>query len=255
MCNLILARLAGVLLLLVTLPVHAASVTVFAAASLTDSMKEIAGRYEKQSGDKIVLNFAGSGLLARQIQEGAPADIFFSADESRITALEQQGLLECRVNLLGNTLVAVVLKDSENKISSANDLTSPDVKRVAIGEPKLVPAGTYAKTYLEGKKLWPAIAPKVIPCESVRAVLAAVESGNVEAGIVYQTDAAVSKKVKIAFSVPVAEGPKIIYSVALVKESKQPAAARKFFDWLKNESSAEAFRKAGFIVLEAAKTP
>jgi molybdate transport system substrate-binding protein len=255
MRNLILARLAGVLLFLVALPLHAASVTVFAAASLTDSLKEIAALYEKQSGDKIVLNFAGSGLLARQIQEGAPADIFFSADETRIDALERQGLLETRVNLLGNALVAVVLKDNPNKIASADDLRSPNVKRIALGEPKLVPAGTYARSYLEERKLWPAIAPKVIPCESVRAVLAAVESGNVDIGIVYQTDAAISKNVKVAFALPVAEGLKIIYSVALVKESKQPAASRKFLAWLKSESSAEVFRRAGFIILEAAKTP
>ncbi len=182
---------------------HAAQVTVFAAASLTDSLKEIAAAYEKQSGGRIVFNFAASGLLARQIEEGAPADIFFSADEAWADALETKGLLvkETRKNLLANSLVFVTASDIVG-VQSPGDLTNAAVKRVALGDPKTVPAGTYAKVYLEKSGLWRGIEAKVIPCVNVRAVLAAVESGNVDAGVVYKTDAAISKKVRVVFEVP-----------------------------------------------------
>jgi molybdate transport system substrate-binding protein len=257
MNQLIMAGLAGLAFFAAALNLHAAQVIVFAAASLTDSLKEIASAYEKQSGDKIVFNFAASGLLARQIQEGAPADVFFSADESKMNALEQRDLLVkgTRVNLLGNTLVVIVPADSTNVPVSANDLASPSVKRLALGEPKIVPAGAYAKSFLEKQKLWPAIEPKVVPCENVRAVLAAVESGNVDAGIVYQTDAAISRKVRAAFAVPPAQGPQINYSLALIKESKEPAAAGNFIKWLTSKFADDVFRKAGFIVLAPSSTP
>ena len=179
---------------------------MFAAASLTDSLQEIAAAYEKQSGERIVFNFAASGLLARQIEEGAPADLFISADEARADALETKGLIvkETRQNLLANSLVIVTAPDTAT-VQSPGDLTNAAVKRVALGDPKTVPAGTYAKVYLEKSGLWPAIEPKVIPCENVRAVLAAVESGNVDAGLVYKTDAAISKKVRVVFEVPVGD--------------------------------------------------
>ena len=126
---------------------YAAQVMVFAAASLTDSLKEIAADYEKQSGERIVFNFAASGLLARQIEEGAPADLFFSADEARADALETKGLLvkETRKRLLANSLVIVTASDSAT-VQSPRDLTNAAVKRVALGDPKTVPAGTVRKS-------------------------------------------------------------------------------------------------------------
>lgn len=228
----------------------AADVAVFAAASLTDSLKQIAADYEKISGDKIIFNFAASGPLARQIEEGAPADIFFSADEAKADALEKKGLLvpETRVSRLGNVLVLVALPDGV-PVQSPADLTNAAIKRVAVGDVKSVPAGTYTRAYFEKVGLWPAIAPKIIPCESVRAVLAAVESGNVDAGFVYQTDAAISKKVKAVYAVPIADAPKITYPMALVKEARQPAAAKKFLAHLAGESAAKVFTRHGFIVL------
>jgi molybdate transport system substrate-binding protein len=229
----------------------AATVTVFAAASLTDSLKEIAAVYEKESGDKLVFNFAASGLLARQIEEGAPADLFFCADEARADALEKKGLLGTRKSRLSNSLAVVAAADSALAIRSARDLTK--VRRLALGQPKLVPAGAYSKAYLEKLKLWPAIESKVVPCENVRAVLAAVESGNVDAGIVYKTDAAISKKVKVVFEVPRAEGPSISYPMALVKGSPQPEAAKRFFDYLGSPEAAKVFGKYGFVVLDTSK--
>lgn len=229
---------------------QAATVTVFAAASLTDALKEIAAGYEKQSDDKVVFNFAASGPLARQIQEGAPADIFFSADEARADALEQTGLLVpgTRRSRLGNSLVIVEPNDSKLAIDAPQDLAKTNIHRLALGDLKTVPVGTYSKAYLEKLGLWDQIQPKIVPCESVRAVLAAVESGDVEAGIVYKTDAAISRKVKVAFEVPVGSGPKISYPMALVKEGPQPEAARKFLTYLDSPSAAAVFVKYGFLV-------
>ncbi|HTH47893.1 MAG TPA: molybdate ABC transporter substrate-binding protein [Candidatus Limnocylindria bacterium] len=228
----------------------AAEITVFAAASLAESLQEIAGVYQQESGDKVTFNFGASSLLARQIEEGAPADLFFSADEAKMDALDGKGLIvkETRKSRLGNTLVIVVASDRPLAISAAQDLADPKVKRLALAEPKSVPAGIYAKEYLTRQKLWTAVEPKVVPTENVRAALAAVESGNVDAGIVYQTDAAISQQVKVAFVVPAAEGPMISYPLALLKESKHPDAAKKFLAYLEAKAAGGIFRRYGFIV-------
>lgn len=230
---------------------HAAEINVFAAASLTDALKHIASDYEKSSGDKIIFNFAASGTLSRQIEAGAPADIVFFADEAKMDGLTAKDLLvnETRKDMLGNSLVIVTPADN-TAIHSPADLTNATVKHLALGELKAVPAGTYAKIYLQKIGAWPALEPKVIPCENVRAVLAAVASGNVDAGIVYKTDAAISKEVKIAFEVPAADGPKISYPIALVKGSPQSEAAKKFLAHLDSEAAAGVFTKFGFVVLK-----
>lgn len=242
-----------VLTLMLTADVAAAQVTVFAAASLSDSLKKITAAYEMQSSDKIVFNFAASGTLARQIVEGAPADIFISADETRADLLDAKGLLvhSSRRSFLGNSLVIVGPPDSAT-VHSLIDLTNATIQRVALGDPKIVPAGTYAKEHLLKVGLWSAIEPKIIPCENVRSVLAAVESGNVDAGIVYKTDAAVSKKVKVLFEIPVTDGPKISYPVALIKNSQQPEAAKLFYKYLATVEAGVVFQKFGFIVLDPA---
>lgn len=229
---------------------HAAEITVFAAASLTDSLKEIGVTYEKQSSDKIVFNFSASSTLARQIEEGAPADIFFSADEARMDGLEKKGLIErgTRKSRLGNTLVIVTAADGGVALSSPQELAEPKVKRIALADPKAVPAGIYAKAWLEKIRLWPVVEPKIVPTENVRAALAAVESGNVEAGIVYKTDAGISKKVKISCEVPAKDTPDISYPIALVKESKQPEAAKRFLNYLGSKEAGDIFKKFGFIV-------
>jgi molybdate transport system substrate-binding protein len=245
--------LATILLVLAAARLFAAQINVAAAASLAGALHQIAAEYEQTSGDKIALNFGASGTLARQIEEGAPADVFFSADEARMDVLAQKGLLvaESRHRLLGNSLVIITTPDNA-AIRSAADLTNATVRRIALGEVNIVPAGTYAKIYLEKIGVWPAVEPKTVPCENVRAVLAAVESGNVDAGVVYKTDAAISKKVKVAFEVPLADGPKISYPVALLKDSKQADAAKKFLAYLASEQAAKVFREFGFIVLDAA---
>lgn len=228
---------------------HAATVTVFAAASLMDSLKQIAADYEKRSGDKIVFNFAASGTLARQIEAGAPADIFFAADESKVDGLEKKGLLASgtRKTLLGNSLVIVTPPDAV-MVHSPVDLTNAAIQHIALGDVKSVPAGTYAKACLEKLALWPVVESKIVPCENVRAVLAAVESGNVDAGFVYKTDAAISKQVQMAYEVPAAEAPKISYPLALLQDAPQPAAAKKFIACLESEAAATVFKEFGFLV-------
>ncbi len=241
--------LATAVLLAATL-VRAAEVTVFAAASLTDSLEEIAATYEKQSDDRIVFNLGASSTLARQIEEGAPADIFFSADEAKMDRLEQKGLIfkETRKSRLSNSLVIVIAAEKSAAIESPKDLATDKVKRLALAEPKTVPAGIYAKEYLQKQNLWSAVESKVIPTENVRAALAAVEAGNVEAGIVYKTDAASSRRVKVAYEVPVEDSPAISYPMAVVKEAKQPEAAKKFLQYLGSRDATKVFERFGFIV-------
>jgi len=240
------------LALLLAPSLQAAEINVFAAASLTDSLKEIAARYEKQSGDKLVFNLGASSTLARQIEAGAPVDIFFSADEAKMDGLEKKGLIDVatRKSRLGNALVIVVASDSVLKIDSAYALTNAAVQKLALADPQAVPAGVYAKQWLEGLHLWLVIEPKVVPTENVRAALAAVESGNVEAGVVYKTDAGISKKVKVAYEVPAKDAPKISYPIALVKDSKQTAAAKKFLNYLDSKDAGDIFKKFGFVLLD-----
>lgn len=230
----------------------AAEVSVFAAASLTDALNQIASVYQKQSGDKLTFNFGASSLLARQIQEGAPADVFFSADEAKMDALEKKDLLlkETRKSRLSNRLVIVVPADNDLKISSPEDLAKPLVKHLALADPKVVPAGIYSKEFLEKRGLWTAVQGKVIPTENVRAALAAVESGNVEAGMVYKTDAAISKKVRVACEIPASEGPAISYPVAVLKEARNISGARKFAEYLNSSEATQVFQHYGFIVLK-----
>ena len=231
-----------------TLPAAAGEVTVFAAASLTDAMQEIGAAYEKETGDKVVLNLGASSALARQIQEGAPADLFFSADEAKMNDLEKRGLIVkgTRRSLLSNTLVVVVPTDSSLKIASPADLTK--ARALALAEPQSVPAGIYAKEWLKSLKLWSKIIDKVIPTENVRAALSAVESGNADAGIVYKTDAGISKKVRVAYEVAVAEGPKISYPLAVIAESNRQEAARRLLAYLASDAALDVFRKYGFLV-------
>src|SRR5262249_40297087 len=221
--------LAILLISLIGPRIAQADVLVHAAASLTDALQEIAGMYQKEGNPKVQFNFGASNTLARQIQEGAPGDIFFSADEEKMNSLDKKGLLvkDTRKSLLSNTLVIVVPADSKTEMKSIQDLTK--VKNIAIAEPQSVPAGIYAKEYLRKVGLWSKLIDRMIPADNVRATLAVVEAGNAEAGIVYKTDALISKRVRIAFEIPRAEGPKISYPVAVLKESKDPEAAMNFY--------------------------
>ena len=240
--GLVLATLAGRL--------GAAELNVAAAASLTDALQEIKAAYERSGGDTIVLNLGASSALARQIEEGAPADLFLSADEAKMDALEKRGrlLAGTRRSVLSNTLVVVVPADSPLRIASPADLVNPGIRHLALAEPQSVPAGIYAKEYLRKLKLWDKVIDRVVPTENVRGALAAVETGNADAGIVYKTDAGISRKVRIAFEVPRAEGPKISYPFAVIAGSKRREAARRFLAYLESPTALAVFARYGFLI-------
>jgi len=225
------------------------TLTVFAAASLSDALTEIGRSYETASGDTLHFNFGASSLLARQIKEGAPADLFFSADEAKMDDLVKGGLIASgtRRTLLSNSLAIVVPTESRVKIESPTDLASTWVRRLALGETQTVPAGVYAKAFLQQAGLWEKVSAKVIPTENVRAALAVVENGNAEAGIVYVTDVFGSKKVRIAYVVPVATGPRISYPLAILEASKRQKAAERFAAHLSSSEAWAIFSQYGFL--------
>jgi molybdate transport system substrate-binding protein len=225
----------------------AAEVRVFAAASLTDALQEIGAAYERQSSDDLVFHFAASNLMARQIERGAPADLFLSADERTMNALAAQRLIRnnTRVSLLSNTLVVVVPRDGGKTIAAPRDLAGLSL---ALAEPSTVPAGVYAKSWLEKTGVWARVAANVVPTENVRAALAAVAAGNVDAAIVYKTDAQISDKVRIALEVPRAEGPAISYPFAVLRDAEAPRAAERFLVYLRSKAALDVFVRHGFLL-------
>lgn len=225
---------------------------MFAAASLTDALKEIGAAYQDSTGVPVRFNFAASNLLARQIAAGAPADLFASADEGLMDFLAKKKRVTegTRISLLSNTLVIVVGADSRISIQSEADLARPEVRSIALAEPQSVPAGIYAKEHLESLGLWKKVIDRVVPTENVRAALAAVESGNVDAGIVYKTDAAIAKRVRVAYEVPRAEGPRISYPFSVLTSSTDETAARRFLDALASPAGRAVFSRYGFLPAE-----
>jgi molybdate transport system substrate-binding protein len=245
-----LSFLLAIVLACAALPLSGAGLRVSAASSLTDALRELGHVYEHDSHDTVVFAFGASSTLARQIMEGAPADVFISADELKMDQLQQRGYIDkpSRRSILSNTLVIVVPSDSELKIAGPADLAGSAITNIAIAEPQSVPAGIYAKEYLRAQGVWGRIKDKIVPTENVRAALAAVESGNVQAGIVYRTDALISRSVRIAYEVPQAGGPRIYYPAAVIDDSREKAAARRFVEFLQSPAAQAIFRKHGFLV-------
>ncbi len=245
-------RTTGFLLCTILFAGHAAAaeLQVAAAASLTDAMQEIGRGFTRERGVPVRFDFAASSTLAMQIREGAPIDVFVSADELQMDSVARQGLLQPRTrrSILSNSLVIVVPADHAVKISSAADLASPRVTAIAIAEPSRVPAGVYARQYLQSVGLWTRLTAKIVPTENVRATLAAVESGNVDAGFVYRTDAAISKRVRIAAAIEGPQAPPISYSAAAVGSSRSPAAAAAFVNYLTSPAARRIFVRYGFTV-------
>lgn len=223
----------------------AATLHVSAAASLQDALRDIARGYR---GAAILFNFEASSLLARQIVAGAPADVFISADEAKMDQVEKAGLVEkgTRRVLLSNTLVIAVPSDSKLKISSPQDLEK--ARMIAIGQPDSVPAGIYAKAFLQKAGVWDRLAGKLVPTGNVRAALAAVESGDVDAAIIYKTDALIVTSVRIAYEVPAGAAPKILYPAAVIANSNDKPAARRFLGYLQSEAARKIFRRHGFLL-------
>ena len=226
------------------------SLTVSAAISLTESLQTIRTIYHERAPDvSVTLNLGSSGLLEQQIAQGAPVDVFISASPREMDQLERLGLIVqgTRRDLLDNALVLIVPKESKG-ISRFSDLTDPGVKRIAIADPQSVPAGAYARQTLEYFKLYRLIQPKLIFAGDVRQTLAYVETGNVDAGIVYSTDARLSGGVKVASVAPAASHSPIIYPVAVVKGCRYVPAAKQFVRFLRGQAAEQAFKREGFML-------
>ncbi|NEO30965.1 MAG: molybdate ABC transporter substrate-binding protein [Symploca sp. SIO3C6] len=224
------------------------SLTISAAASLTDAIAEVEQLYEQQYPQvSITSNFASSGSLQRQIEQGAPVDVFISAASNKMDVLQKQELLldDSRQDLLQNKIVLIVSKKNST-ISEFKDLASTDVYNISIGEPDSVPAGKYAQQVLTSLGIFEQVKPKTVFAKNVRQVLAYVETGNVDAGIVYATDAKDSDKVKIVAVAPTNSHSPIVYPTAALKQSKNPAVAKDFVAFLLSDSADDVFEKHGF---------
>jgi len=228
-----------------------ANILVSAAASLKDAMEEIKPLYQQnKSNVNVNYNFGASGALQQQIEQGAPADVFISAGKKQMDALEQKGLLVpgTRTNLANNRLVLIVPNNSTLGINSFNTLTDPKVKRIAVGEPRSVPAGQYADQVLKQLKIYDQVKPKLVFASNVRQVLAAVESGNADAGLVYASDAKISKKVKVALVADEKSHSPIVYPMAVLKSSKNVDVAKTFVQFLSSDQAQAVLQKYGFLV-------
>ena len=228
-------------------------VVVFAAASLKNALDEIAGQWQRETGKKVVVSYAASNTLIKQIEQGAPADIFISADLDWMDYGRQKGLIkpDTRSNLLGNRLVLIAPKDSN---VSANIQPGFDLAallkggRLAMGNVDAVPAGKYGKAALEKLGSWDGVKDKIAQAENVRAALLFVARGEAPLGIVYQTDAVSDPGVKIVGTFPENTHPPIIYPIALTKESTNPDA-QAFLNCLRSPAARPAFERQGFTVL------
>ena len=221
--------------------------TISAAASLQEALNEITATFEKEHPNvKVNYNFGASGALAQQISQGAPVDLFFSAAEDKFDQLVQDGLIEESkgTDLVGNELVLVVPNDAKKEIKGFEDLTKTD--KISIGTPEAVPAGQYAKETLENVNEWKAMEDKVVYAKDVRQVLTYVETNNVDAGMVYKTDALGSQKVKVVATAAEDTHAPIIYPLGVIKNSKHPKEAQLFYDYLQNETALKTFEKFGF---------
>lgn len=231
----------------------AAQVTVFAAASLKESLDAVARGYEAATGDKVVVSYAGSNALAKQVENGAPADVFISADSDWVAYLEKRGLTVpgSRRDLLGNDLVLVApaaSKVSLGLVPGVNLVAALGDRRLAIANPDAVPAGMYAKDALTMLGAWPAVAKRLAPTESVRAALLLVARGEAPLGIVYRTDALAEPRVRIVDKFPEATHPQIVYPVVRVKRGTSPSAQR-FEDYLGSPQARGVFEHYGFVGL------
>jgi molybdate transport system substrate-binding protein len=227
------------------------NLTISAAASLQNAMEELSRSYEQAHGDiKISLNFGASGMLAQQIEQGAPADVFLSAAAQPMDRLAAKGLIlpDTRRDLLRNDLVLIVPKGSATPGSFAR-LADSAVKLVALGDPGSVPAGDYGRQVLRALGLWEKLQPKLVLAKDVRQVLTYVETGNADAGIVYATDARESPKVRVAEVAPENSHAPVVCPIAVIKDSRHVEAARAFAAFLDGPQARRVFTRYGFTAV------
>ena len=225
---------------------------IFGAMSLTDALTEVSQRFGSVQNVKVYCNFAGSSTLQRQIEKGAPADVFISASPKQIDALQDDGLLYegSRQDILSNRLVLVAPINNSLSMTDVGMLAQDSIRRIAIGEPSSVPAGIYGREALTHLGVWDAVQPKLIPSADVRSTLAYVESGEVDVGVVYQTDAAISNKVKIIYQFPDSSHSPIVYPAAVLQDTGRKVLAQAFLDYLQTAEVAAIFEKYGFSVVK-----
>ncbi len=253
-----LALALGLALAVPAGPARADEVTIFAAASTTSAVEDLAARYKASGGGRVRTVFAASSTLAKQIAQGAPADLFLSANPAWMDYLAERGAVDpaSRVDLLGNRLVLVVPRDVDGGQDEVADLSTEALARqtatsngkpLAIADPAHVPAGLYAKAAFEALSLWQGLAGRAVRTADVRAALALVDRGEAAAAVVYATDAALSPRVRIAGRFPAGSHPPIVYPLAAVAGRESDAVAR-FYDYLLSAEAAEVFRAHGFLV-------
>lgn len=243
--------LVGIFLILAVLEVNAEQkVTVFAAASLTNAISDIASQYEKEKGVQIQTSFASSSTLAKQIEKGAPIDIFISADTKWMSYLQDKNYIkaESKVSLLSNQLVLIVPKGKAFKVDMNKDYSFAGAfsGKLCTGELESVPVGIYAKQSLKYLNWWDAIKMRIVGTQDVRAALVFVERGECDAGIVYETDAKVSTKIDKLAAFPDASHDPIVYPLALMKGASAQSVG--FYDYLKSEQAKIIFTKYGFVI-------
>jgi len=221
--------------------------TISAAASLQDALNDIKARFENENPNiKINYNFGSSGSLQQQIVQGAQVDLFFSADRDKFHQLVDEGFIDEKnqIDLLGNEIVLVIPIDSDSHIETFGDLIKAE--RISIGIPESVPAGQYAKEVLKNLNLWNFIEGKMVYAKDVRQVLTYVKTNNVDAGIVYQTDALISENIKVVATAKENTHSTIIYPLGLLKDTPNSEEAQLFYEFLTNDDSIKIFKKYGF---------
>lgn len=223
------------------------SLVILAASSLTESLQNVATAWSAQGHPMPSFSFDASSRLAKQIEMGAPADLFFSADSDWMDAVQAKNQIDpaTRKNLLGNSLVMVLPATSSLSLGQAADLAHPEFKRVGLAGEN-VPAGKYARAALQTLQVWPMVQDRVINGDNVRTVLGWVATGEVDAGAVYATDAKVNPGVRVAFTFPPSSYPPIVYPVAIVKSSQQRSDAEQFLNYCASEAGMAVFLAAGF---------
>lgn len=225
-------------------------ILISAAASLKEAFKEIGGLFEQQTGIRAQFNLGASGLLQKQIKTGAPVDVFASAGEKQMDELHRQGLIlaETRSAFARNELALVVPPSSGGSIHSFKDLARPGIARIAIGNPKTVPAGQYSEETLKNLSLWDSLQSRFVMAENVRQVLDYVEREEVDAGIVYESDiAAAGGKVKVACRAPQGSHAPIVYPIAIVKATERRKEAQRFIDLVNSSAGQAILKKYGFL--------
>ena len=225
---------------------------IFGAMSLTDALTEVSQRFGAARNVKVYCNFAGSSTLQRQIEKGAPADVFISASPKQMDALQREGLIyeDSRRAILNNRLVLVAPVNSPRAMIDVGLLAQALIRRIAIGEPNSVPAGIYGREALTHLGIWDTVQSKLIPSADVRSTLAYVESGEVDLGIVYQTDARLSEKVRIIYQFPGSSHSPIVYPAAVLRHTGHKILAQGFLEYLQTAEVAAIFEKHGFSVVK-----